>query len=68
MSLYLDMWKHVNEMTLPEREEWIKAVIPCTGRQVNFKGMRVIDVDLVEAFEQANATDRKRGSQKLHRL
>jgi hypothetical protein len=54
MSTYLDMWGKIKELTPEQREEWINVARPCRGQVINFKGVRVIDVDLVEALKNAH--------------
>lgn len=50
MSSYLDMWTKIKELNLKQINEWINSQTPARGIEVNFRGVRVSDVDLLEAL------------------
>jgi hypothetical protein len=52
MSTYLDMWIKIRELTEEQTEDWIRAVQPARGQSINFRGVRVVDVDVLEALRQ----------------
>ena len=51
MSTYLNMWQKVKELNLQETNDWINAVTPLTGAGIDFRGVRVADVDVHEALQ-----------------
>jgi hypothetical protein len=53
MSAYILMWEKIRELTPAGRERWINVLTPCTGQQVDFRGVQVLDVDVVEALRNA---------------
>jgi hypothetical protein len=50
MSTYLEMWARVRELTLMQTDDWIRMVRPARGRVIPFRGIKVIDVDVLEAL------------------
>ena len=50
MSKYLEMWAKIKELNLEETRNWINVVQPARGQEINFRGVRVLDVDVLEAL------------------
>lgn len=50
MSTYLDMWQKIKELNEQETLDWINAVEPAKGISIDFRGVRVNDVDVLEAL------------------
>lgn len=50
MSVYLDMWELVKELTHEEAREWVEKYGPAQGKDVEFRGRTFFDVDLREAL------------------
>jgi len=50
-SRYLEMWARIKELTPLERAEWMEQLRPAKGTEVDFKGVMIIDIDLLEALE-----------------
>lgn len=50
MSTYLDMWIKIKELTESQTDDWIRVVQPARGQSMDFRGVRVIDVDVLEAL------------------
>jgi len=51
MNTYWDMWNTIKELKRVEDvNTWISHLEPAKGVEVNFYGVRVIDVDLLEAL------------------
>jgi hypothetical protein len=46
------MWLRVKELSPSETRDWINAMTPATGISVNFRGVRCIDVDVLEALRE----------------
>jgi hypothetical protein len=44
------MWTKIRELTEKETDVWINAVQPARGQAMDFRGVRVIDVDVLEAL------------------
>ncbi len=53
MSTYLQMWDQIRELTPAGRERWLKNIGPPKGEAIDFRGVLVLDVDLVEALKNA---------------
>lgn len=53
MSEYLQMWEGVKNLKSFEKEDWIKRLSPPTGEGVDFNGVFVNDVDLLEALKNS---------------
>lgn len=51
MSTYLEMWKKAKELTPRQRKDLVVTIDPPRGIFVNFRGVRVIDIDLMEALD-----------------
>ena len=51
MSTYLDMWDKIKPLTQEEVDVWIECTSPAIGILVDFLGVRVLDVDLLEALK-----------------
>lgn len=47
---YLTMWEKIKELTKEEVENWINVVKPARGQVIDFRGVRVVDVDVLEAL------------------
>ena len=47
------MWDKIREMTPEQRDEWINILSPARGIDVDFKGVHVLDVDVLEALKNA---------------
>lgn len=54
MSTYLRMWALVKEATPEERQKFLDEHVPATGRDVEFRGDKFLDVDLFEALRNAH--------------
>lgn len=50
MSVYLDMWAKIKEISPEEAREWVEKYGPAKGQDVTFRGRRFFDVDLREAL------------------
>lgn len=50
MSKYFEMWTKIKELNLEETRNWINVVQPARGQEIDFRGVRVIDVDVLEAL------------------
>ena len=50
MSYYVPMWEKIKELTLEETDNWINVVQPARGQGIDFRGVRVNDVDVLEAL------------------
>ncbi len=50
MTNYLDMWVKIKELTPEQVDNWIDVVQPARGQEIDFRGVRVIDVDVLEAL------------------
>lgn len=62
MSQYLEMWQAVNQLTGTQAREWLKALSPARGVEINFRGVYVNDTDLLEALahvEEQNGRTRQ---------
>jgi hypothetical protein len=53
MSTYLAMWEKIHELTPEGRKRWINVVKPATGMVIDFRGVHVLDVDLLDALKNA---------------
>lgn len=51
MSTYSEMWEKVKELTPEQCKEWLNVVTPAKGQSMDFRGVRVIDIDVAEALE-----------------
>ena len=47
---YLTMWDKIKELTKEEVENWINVVQPARGQVIDFRGVRVVDIDVLEAL------------------
>jgi hypothetical protein len=47
------MWTKIRELTPEGRERWLKNIGSPRGEAVLFRGVLVLDVDLVEALKNA---------------
>lgn len=56
MSTYLKMWAKIKELTESQTDDWIRAVQLARGQCMNFRGVRVIDVDVLEALRSYKET------------
>jgi len=50
MTTYLMMWQKIKALTEEELDAWIRTIAPSKGLDINFNGLHVIDVDLLEAL------------------
>lgn len=50
MSTYQAMWLKINELSLSETKDWINVLTPAKGIGVDFRGVRVTDIDVLEAL------------------
>ena len=48
---YLQMWERVKTLSAIEKANKLEDLRPPTGKEVDFLGIKVIDIDLVEALE-----------------
>ena len=51
MSTYQLMWNAIKKLNVVETDWWLLAIGPPTGRSIQFYGISVLDVDLVEALK-----------------
>lgn len=63
MSVYLDMWQKVKELTPEQLEYWIERTTPSRGRGIDFYGMMLVDNDLHEAVEYMRNELNQQGGQ-----
>lgn len=54
MSTYLDMWTKIKELTPEGRQRWLDNIGSPTGADIDFRGVKVLDVDLVQALKNAH--------------
>lgn len=52
-STYWNMWQEIRQLTPEGRERWIENISPAKGNEVDFRGVKVCDVDLLEALKNA---------------
>ena len=45
------MWQRVRELNYKETRQWIRHIEPAKGTSVNFNGVLVLDIDLLEALK-----------------
>lgn len=57
MSTYLEMWRKINALSPAARDRWIKNIGNPRGQAIDFQGVLVLDVDLLEALKSAKRTD-----------
>jgi hypothetical protein len=50
MSTYQEMWDMVKSLSIDEMKRWKDDISPCKGTNIDFNGLRVVDVDLLEAL------------------
>jgi len=50
MTLYLEMWDKVRQLETKQIQEFVAQYHPATGNRVDFLGLQVIDIDLLEAL------------------
>lgn len=48
---YLAMWEKIKELSLEQTHDWINAVSPARGQIIDFRGVRCVDVDVLEALK-----------------
>lgn len=52
-GVYWAMWQEIKQLTPEGRERWIENIGSPRGNEVDFRGVKCCDVDLVEALKNS---------------